>query len=120
VTAALEFQRHGQFHVDFVESENSNGFDAPQEAARILGEAIDYPRQGQLALPTALVSQRDPPGRDAGSFPSWQLPDNVHVREKTWKLAAGGRCHVFRIERIATDRRDDSAVVRSQETPRIA
>jgi len=36
--------------VDFVESENSNGFHAPQEAARILGEAIDYIRQGQLAL----------------------------------------------------------------------
>jgi nitrite reductase (cytochrome c-552) len=26
------------------------GFHAPQEAARILGEAIDYARQGQLAL----------------------------------------------------------------------
>ena len=50
LTAALEFQRHGQFYVDFVESENSNGFHAPQEAARILGEAIDYLRQGQLAL----------------------------------------------------------------------
>ena len=47
---ALELQRHGQFYVDFVESENSNGFHAPQEAARILGEAIDYLRQGQLAL----------------------------------------------------------------------
>ena len=50
LTAALEFQRHGQFYLDFVESENSNGFHAPQEAARILGEAIDYLRQGQLAL----------------------------------------------------------------------
>lgn len=26
------------------------GFHAPQEAARILGEAIDYARQGQLVL----------------------------------------------------------------------
>jgi nitrite reductase (cytochrome c-552) len=48
--AAREFQRHGQFYVDFVESENSNGFHAPQEAARILGEAIDYFRQGQVSL----------------------------------------------------------------------
>ena len=56
VTAALEFQRHGQFYVDFVESENSNGFHAPQEAARILGEAIDYLRQGQLALRPAPAS----------------------------------------------------------------
>jgi nitrite reductase (cytochrome c-552) len=36
--------------VDFIESENSNGFHAPQEATRILGEAIDYARRGQLAL----------------------------------------------------------------------
>jgi nitrite reductase (cytochrome c-552) len=60
VTAALEFQRHGQFYLDFVESENSNGFHAPQEAARILGEAIDYLRQGQLALrPAALSAPAD-------------------------------------------------------------
>ena len=28
-------------------AENSNGFHAPQEAARMLGEAIDYARQGE-------------------------------------------------------------------------
>jgi nitrite reductase (cytochrome c-552) len=50
LAAAREAQRHGQFYVDFVESENSNGFHAPQEATRILGEAIDHFRQGQLAL----------------------------------------------------------------------
>jgi nitrite reductase (cytochrome c-552) len=48
--AAREAQRQGQFYVDFVESENSNGFHAPQEAVRILGEAIDILRQGQLSL----------------------------------------------------------------------
>jgi len=47
---ARSFQRRGQFYVDFVESENSNGFHAPQEAARILGDAIDYFRKGQLAI----------------------------------------------------------------------
>jgi len=36
--------------VDFVNAENSMGFHAPQETARILGEAIDFGRQGQLAL----------------------------------------------------------------------
>ena len=46
LVAAHEFQRRGQFYLDFVESENSNGFHAPQEAARILGEAIDYLRKG--------------------------------------------------------------------------
>ena len=59
LTAAHEFQRHGQFYLDFVESENSNGFHAPQEAARILGEAIDYLRQGQLALrPTPVPARK--------------------------------------------------------------
>ncbi len=43
-------QRHAQFRVDYVESENSTGFHAPQEAARIVAEAIDLARQGQLAL----------------------------------------------------------------------
>jgi len=33
-----------------VEAENSTGFHAPQEAARILGEAINYARQGQIAV----------------------------------------------------------------------
>ncbi len=46
----LEFQRQAQFRLDFVNAENSMGFHAPQEAARILAEAIDYSRQGELAL----------------------------------------------------------------------
>jgi nitrite reductase (cytochrome c-552) len=45
-----KLQRRAQFMLDFVEAENSTGFHAPQESARILGEAIDYARQGQLAL----------------------------------------------------------------------
>ncbi len=48
--AARKAQRRGQFFLDFVESENSNGFHAPQEAARILGEAIDLFRKGQISL----------------------------------------------------------------------
>lgn len=47
---ARKAQRRGQFYVDFVESENSNGFHAPQEAMRILGNAIDILRTGQLSL----------------------------------------------------------------------
>lgn len=46
---ALALQRKAQFRADFVNAENSMGFHAPQEAARILAEAIDYARQGQLA-----------------------------------------------------------------------
>jgi hypothetical protein len=48
--AAQYLQRRSQFYLDFVEAENSTGFHAPQEGARILGESIDYARQGQIAL----------------------------------------------------------------------
>jgi nitrite reductase (cytochrome c-552) len=47
---ARNFHRKAQFLTDFVEAENSMGFHAPQEAARLLGHAIDYARQGQVAL----------------------------------------------------------------------
>jgi nitrite reductase (cytochrome c-552) len=47
---ARNFQRKAQFYLDFVEAENSTGFHAPQEAARILGESINFSRQGQNAL----------------------------------------------------------------------
>ncbi len=50
LAAARAFQRQAQFYVDFVEAENSTGFHAPQEAARILGEAIDFARRGQVSL----------------------------------------------------------------------
>lgn len=47
---AQALQRKAQWRLDFISAENSMGFHAPQEAARILGEAIDYARQGQLSL----------------------------------------------------------------------
>lgn len=50
VTTAQDFQRRAQFYLDFIESENSTGFHAPQEAARILGESINFSRKGQIAL----------------------------------------------------------------------
>ncbi len=45
----LELQRQAQWRLDFIAAENSMGFHAPQEAARILGEAADLARQGQIA-----------------------------------------------------------------------
>jgi nitrite reductase (cytochrome c-552) len=50
VAQAQMFQRKAQFYLDFVEAENSTGFHAPQESARILGESIDFSRKGQKAL----------------------------------------------------------------------
>jgi nitrite reductase (cytochrome c-552) len=55
LAAARKFQRHAQWRLDFIAAENSMGFHAPQEAARVLGEAIDYARQGQIAAMTATV-----------------------------------------------------------------
>ncbi len=46
---SLALQRKAQWRIDFVAAENSMGFHAPQEAARVLGEAADYARQGQVA-----------------------------------------------------------------------
>jgi nitrite reductase (cytochrome c-552) len=47
---AYTFQRKAQWRLDFISAENSMGFHAPQEAARILAEAIDYARQGQIEV----------------------------------------------------------------------
>jgi nitrite reductase (cytochrome c-552) len=46
---ALGLQRKAQWRLDFVAAENSMGFHAPAEAARILAESIDFSRQAELA-----------------------------------------------------------------------
>jgi nitrite reductase (cytochrome c-552) len=43
-----ELQRAAQWRLDYVAAENSMGFHAPQEMARILGEAIDLSRQAEV------------------------------------------------------------------------
>ena len=48
--AARNLQLKERWLADFGNAENSMGFHAPQEAARLLGEAIDYARQGQVEL----------------------------------------------------------------------
>jgi len=55
---ARDFQRRAQFFLDFVEAENSTGFHAPQEAARILGESINFSRQGQIAVRDRKTSRK--------------------------------------------------------------
>jgi nitrite reductase (cytochrome c-552) len=44
-----ELQRKAQWRLDYIAAENSMGFHAPQEAARVLGMAADLARQGQIA-----------------------------------------------------------------------
>lgn len=48
-------QRRASFLIDFVEAENSTGFHADQESARILFKAMDHLRKGQIALKDALT-----------------------------------------------------------------
>ncbi|MGA8893665.1 MAG: ammonia-forming cytochrome c nitrite reductase subunit c552 [Anaeromyxobacteraceae bacterium] len=45
-------QRGAQWRLDLVAAENSMGFHAPQEMARILGESIDLSRQAQVLAGT--------------------------------------------------------------------
>ncbi|MBN9120681.1 MAG: ammonia-forming cytochrome c nitrite reductase subunit c552 [Planctomycetes bacterium] len=49
---ARKLHRAAQWRADFVQSENSRGFHASQEAARVLGQSIDLARQGQLKAAT--------------------------------------------------------------------
>lgn len=58
-----ELQRKAMWRLDFISSENSKGFHADQEAARILAESMDYARQAQflaqsLRTPEAPESDR--------------------------------------------------------------
>lgn len=46
---ALELQRQAQWRLDFIAAENSMGFHAPQESAKVLAEACDLARQGEIA-----------------------------------------------------------------------
>lgn len=44
----FKLQRKSMWRLDYISSENSQGFHAAQESARILGESIDYSRQAQM------------------------------------------------------------------------
>ena len=46
LASARALQRKAQWRADFMNAENSMGFHAPAESLRILGESIDYARQG--------------------------------------------------------------------------
>ncbi len=61
LASARDYQRKGQFMIDFVMSENSMGFHAPQEATRILGDAINFCRLGQLSLHGSPPPSHNPP-----------------------------------------------------------
>jgi len=62
---SLELQRKAMWRLDYVSSENSKGFHADQEAARILAESIDYSRRAQAAA----LRLRAPAPPSTGSLP---------------------------------------------------
>jgi nitrite reductase (cytochrome c-552) len=67
---ALTLQRRAQWRLDYIAAENSMGFHAPQEAARVLGEATDYARQGQLAALRARAPELAPPPAPSATPPA--------------------------------------------------
>jgi nitrite reductase (cytochrome c-552) len=58
--AICEMQRKAQWRLDFVAAENSMGFHAPQEAARILAESADDSRQAEIMALRALQPTTQP------------------------------------------------------------
>ena len=58
-------QRRSMWRLDYIVSENSKGFHAPQEAARILAESIDYSRRAQVMA----VRLRAPDAPHTGELP---------------------------------------------------
>jgi nitrite reductase (cytochrome c-552) len=64
---ARALQRKAQWRLDFVAAENSMGFHAPQEAARLLGEAVDYGRQAQISVEKLRLGEgTKPPAAKSG------------------------------------------------------
>jgi nitrite reductase (cytochrome c-552) len=53
----MDLHWKAQMRWDFVSSENSTGFHSPQEAARILADAIDLARQAELAAVKLLSAE---------------------------------------------------------------
>ncbi len=51
---ALDAHRKAQMRWDFIFSENSTGFHAPQEAQRVLGQSQEFARIGQIEVQSAL------------------------------------------------------------------
>jgi nitrite reductase (cytochrome c-552) len=75
-----DLQRKAMWRLDYISSENSRGFHADQEAARILAESIDFSRQAQaLALrsrsPEAPAIDKLPREPVQGVTPSKPMPE---------------------------------------------
>ncbi len=82
----FDLQKKAMWRLDFISSENSQGFHADQEAVRILGESIDYSRQAQvqaLRLRTEPAPEVDRPVEPVrGVTPTEKAPPGPYKRPK--------------------------------------
>ncbi len=81
----FELQKKAMWRLDFISSENSMGFHADQEAARVLAESIDFSRQAQ-AMALALRAGESPPTTGPvtpvqGVTPAEQAPPGRYQQE---------------------------------------
>lgn len=74
----LALQRQAQWRLDYISSENSGGFHADQEAARILAESMDLSRQAQARAvelrATAAPERESTPASVEGVTPDDRAP----------------------------------------------
>ena len=49
---------------DFISSENSTGFHSPQEAARVLGDALNFARMAQISAERLTMKLTGKPATD--------------------------------------------------------
>jgi nitrite reductase (cytochrome c-552) len=77
---ARNYQRKAQFLVDFIEAENSMGFHAPQEAARVLVRSVDYSRQGQAVLSGGSVGAAPRPLQPPNAQPAGAAAQKAAAR----------------------------------------
>ena len=61
---AWDFQRKANMRWDFISSENSTGFHSPQEAARVLGDALNFARMAQLSAERLTMNLSGEPATD--------------------------------------------------------
>ncbi len=86
---ALQMQRSAQWRLDFIFSEGSRGFHAPQEAARLLAESMDMSRQGERMVVERYAGRLD---RDAVEVipPRGVTPDSL-APQRTGPTVPGTR-----------------------------
>ncbi len=61
---AWDFQRKANLRWDFISSENSTGFHSPQEAARVLGDALNFARMSQISAERLTANLTGKPATD--------------------------------------------------------